>query len=177
MEEPTVVQLNELRQKILSWKKKYPIVYTRHNIYPHNKKAKNLIKLYDFIAANADVVIHLGMFSMKDFKIRYPNNNCIHTCVEHPLYLLKKNDITKKEAREFFGISEKSKVLLSFGALRNKKEFKLLFGAFQKIKLKNKKLFISRKPGFRFEIPFLIRSYTLNGYYDRLYKKIMGYYL
>ncbi|WP_139958085.1 glycosyltransferase family 4 protein [Flavicella sediminum] len=141
-EEPTEVQLSTLESQLLFWKKHSKIVVVLHNAHPHYNDSKRFVQLYDLVLRNADGIIHLGNFSKNKYAARYKNAN--HIVIEHPLYTMLPNTVSRNEAREKLGISKKSKVILVFGALRSAEEEKMVLKAFQKLKLKDKILVIPR---------------------------------
>lgn len=171
--EPSEIQIENFKKVFFTWKKNHPIVYTRHNIYPHYNDSEILIELYDFICKNVNRVIHLGIFSKNDFILRYDNTLCSHKVIEHPLYELKNNTVTKEGARAYFNIKNTKNIVLSFGKLRDVEEFNLLFHAYRKLRCKNKMLFISKKINFKFKPPVNVCSYSFNKYYDIYYKKLL----
>ena len=47
------------------------IVITRHNYLPHSQNPERFETLYEVIYKTVDAVIHLGAYSIKEYKIRY----------------------------------------------------------------------------------------------------------
>lgn len=164
--EPSIEELNSFIEVFNEWKKEFIIVYTRHNIYPHYKKTKNFIKLYDFVANNVDAVIHFGNFSIKEFSDRYPNFNGKHRFIEHPLYLQKQKFIPKNEARNHLNIPLNAKVVLVFGYIRSQEEVKLILNSFYNVKTKNKLLFVSKR--IKIKAPNWMYSYKIKKWYEHL---------
>lgn len=99
------------------------IVATCHNLHAHiNDNQANL--LYDILYAHADAIHHLGMFSYHLFLHRYPN--CHHFVAEHPIFF----DITalqlhQNECRKRLSLPMRKKMILAFGAFRNREEKQL----------------------------------------------------
>ena len=152
-----------------SWTKKYKIVYTRHNVYPHSNTSNYYRELYDFISVKADVVIHMGNYSIKEFKTCYPKSDNIQKLIEHPLYLKKTNTISKQEARAYFGLNDEQKVILVFGQIRNNEERKMVMSAFRKLNIKNKVLLANRMK--KFKLPAFLGT-RFNYSYNKLMFKM-----
>lgn len=120
---------------------KTQIIVTRHDI--SNLRNKPWDNLYELVYYYADLVVHLGEYSLNDFKKRYDFKN-INIIIPHPLYVNLKNDVTKNEARKLLNIKETSKVLLVFGNIRKTQEMKSILKVFLRIKNKNKVLLTTR---------------------------------
>lgn len=163
--EPTLQELEMFFSVFMEWKKRFKVVYTRHNIYPHYKKTKNYIKLYDFIANNVDSVIHFGNYSIEDYKNRYSNFIGLHRFIEHPLYLKNKKNKSKEETRELLNIPLKSKVVLVVGYIRSNEERKLVLESFAKVDNSNKLLIITKD--IKHKAPLFLYSYKIKKLYER----------
>ncbi|MBV6485342.1 MAG: hypothetical protein KFKLKKLM_01903 [Flavobacteriales bacterium] len=141
---PSIEQLCDLEESLIEWKKTKKIVYTIHNNEPHIHINKNNKILYELIIKYADALIHLGKFSLTEFKKNYPNSiNKKMTIISHPAYTLFENNITKNEARNILKIPLHKKVILVFGSVRTNEEASLIFNAFNKVKTNDKFLLIS----------------------------------
>lgn len=141
---PTDKQLDDLEKNFMEWKKTKKIVYTRHDAEPHVHTNKNNKLLYELVIKYADAIIHLGKYSLTEFKKKYPNYlNKKMTIISHPAYTLFENNSTKNEARNILKIPLHKKVILVFGSVRTNEEAGLIFNAFNQVKNNNKFLLIS----------------------------------
>ena len=168
---PTDSRLNSFKEKFNKWLKKKKIIYTRHNIYPHTLRTDNFIELYDFVCYNVHGVIHLGKYSVDDYKKRYKNSKAKHAMIEHPMYLsIKKQKFIYKNHQK----PKNSRInLLVFGSIRLRDELNLILSAFSKLEKKYKIIFSSNVIFY----PFLIRIFYLQFLYKfiyRLFYKIKG---
>jgi len=155
---PTNIEIKYFTERILFWKKKSKIVYTRHNNKPHYNTNKNVISLYNIIEKYADGIIHLGNFSKKETEKIY--NNQIHKIVEHHVYnhvYSNPMEIDKKTARAKLNIKDSKFVMLSFGAFRANEEKQLILNSFLKAKIPNKLLLAPRLELNDFKIPSIWR--------------------
>lgn len=75
-----------------------PIVYTRHNTLPH-KGDHRVCEAYRLIGEYADAVVHLGGYSLRQFRAKYPDSRQIHVVIPHHIYEgIYGPDITRGEA-------------------------------------------------------------------------------
>lgn len=150
--EPTDLQLTFLNEKIKEWRVHLKIVYVVHNEKRHYGSTKNFKKLYDLILRSSDVMVHLGMHSLKNYQLKYPDTS--HICISHPLYEQPFILYDKVAARNQLNIPLDSKVIISPGTIRNHEERKLIIKAFKKLKLKNKFLLVPRMYYKKIDIDF-----------------------
>ncbi|MCC9168230.1 hypothetical protein [Pontibacter harenae] len=146
--EPTDKQLNLLESRLQHWSKKAKIICTRHNLHPHYRDTKAFLKLYDIVYSYCNGVIHLGEFSKTEYLTRYKNNYFIRPqqqfVIPHQLYPNLPNLHSVTSARKKIGIGKEQKVMLVFGALRDKEEFDIVLDSFRNLNIKNKCLIANR---------------------------------
>lgn len=136
--EPTLEQLREFELKLRIWKKNSKIIYTIHNLFPHSGRTEIYDKLYNVIAENTDLFIHMGEFSKSLFQEKYPYAK--HKILRHPLFEKTYRKIEKEWAREKLGIDKNAIVFISPGRIRNLKERKFVLKFFRSVDIKNKVL-------------------------------------
>ncbi|KQB44216.1 Glycosyl transferase group 1 [Flavobacterium daejeonense] len=136
--EPTEEQLKDFELALNEWKKKSKIIYTVHNLYPHSGNTKIYERLYEIIACNADLFIHLGYFSENLFKDKYPLVE--HKVLRHPLFDKTYRKFKKDYAREKLGIEKDAIVFITPGRIRNLNEKKFILKAFKSVHINNKVL-------------------------------------
>ena len=120
------------------------IAYTRHNARPHVDDNPLLIQAYDIVERSADLIFHMGEYSMKEFLDKHPESSSKNVVVPHHTYARISRSVTRKEAREWFGLSEDDKVVLSFGVFRNDDERNLLLSAVKGCNIENLKVLAPR---------------------------------
>jgi len=111
------------------------IVYTAHNILPHEdseKQAKGMRFAFSIIYKySRKIVVHsqyskdrlISLFGVPEKKI---------SIIYHGDYLfMRQKEMTQKEARKILGIAEDKKVILQFGAIREYKGLDTLIYAFK----------------------------------------------
>ena len=140
---PTKTEVIFLERIIKEIKEKsIKIVYTRHNETPHYSTDANTLKCYQIIEQNADAIVHLGNYGIKEFK---EITKCKHFIIPHHIYdSIYSNNITLKEARSKLGIPLNKFVFLTFGVYRDREEVDLVLAAYKRIKIKNKLLLAPR---------------------------------
>lgn len=149
--QPSLKELNDLELHFSEWKKHSKIVYTMNDFQSHYDDNKDFECLFQLVYKYADAVIHLGNYSMREYK-NFFLPQCLHTVINHPLYeslLFQK----KKEISEIIPINLEDKFIVSVvGRIRSKEEMSLIFKIFRKFPVKNKFLIVPRM--FQFiEIP------------------------
>lgn len=114
------------------------IIWTAHNLNPHEKKYKNLI--YPTIVKESHGIIVQSQIGKKLLINKYPFavKKQIIT-IPHGNYIgVYPNEITKKQARDKLKIIEEETVFLNFGLQRDYKNVYLVYQAFKKsLKLNN----------------------------------------
>lgn len=159
-ERPSVVHI----QSILSPRKDWvlilltkmlgiPVVYTVHNILPHEEEergASGLRSAFSIIYKNSKRLIAHSesnkMELIREFGISPEKINVIPH--GNYLFLVPSEAITKEEARKKIGLNESDKVILSFGAIRKYKGIDYLIRAFKKVveEIPDSRLLIAGKP-------------------------------
>lgn len=159
---PSPGQVAELGERLRMLREQgIPIVYTRHNTLPH-KGDDRVREAYRLIGEYADAVVHLGDYSLRQFRERYPDSRQIHAVIPHHIYEgVYGPGITRGEARQRLGIPADSFVVLAFGAFRHAFERKLTWRAFRRLHVSEKFLLAPR-----------LWPYTLNGSYRRGLKRL-----
>lgn len=145
---PTLDQIMKLKNALVFWKKRAKIVITRHNYHPHSGQNKQFEELYTMVYGFADLVIHLGEFSKREYLDRYKNFDFIkaqsHEVIFHPYFISYPNIVSKIEARKKLNIKLNSIVFLVFGKIRNKAEKNYILDFFEKVSFPNKLLLVPR---------------------------------
>ncbi len=148
--EPNIKELIYLEKILDIWKKNNTkIVVTRHNFSRHsfgNKsiyEKSNYDKLYELVYSYSNGIIHLGKFSLDDFKKRYQEfkYDVENAIIPHGIYEKYPNNSNKVSAREKLNIPKNAKVVLVFGTLRNFEEVNFIQNVFKEVQL-NKKILI-----------------------------------
>jgi glycosyltransferase involved in cell wall biosynthesis len=92
-----------------------------HNLKPHTKKDKNILRLYELLYLQADVIVHMGMYSCELLQSQYPNAQ--HVVIPHHIYDDVYNfSISQEEARQRLHLPTDKKIILSFGKFRTEEE-------------------------------------------------------
>ena len=122
------------------------IAYTRHNTRPHVDDNPFLAKAYELVENSSDIVFHMGEYSRKEFMSSHPASVARHVVVPHHTYARIPRTVTKKEAREWFGLSDDDRVVLSFGVFRSEDEQRLLVEAAMNSRVEKLKVLAPRFP-------------------------------
>ena len=148
---PTDVELLLLEKVLKNWQENgAKIVITRHNYLPHSTNPERFETLYEIVYKNVDAVIHLGAYSIKEYKIRYEGllpKKQVQAYISHPIFTNYPNTVTKSEARQHLNIGKDTVVMLVFGEVRKASEKNLVLDAFDAIDTKDKLLIA---PGWKF---------------------------
>lgn len=105
-------------------KSKPIIVCTCHNLCSHNSKSQS-VAAYDIAYKYTDVFIHLGKYSLKILKDKYPSAK--HVIIPHHVYdTIYKTKYSKDEGLKKLSLPNKL-YAISFGAFRNSNEKELFF--------------------------------------------------
>ena len=92
-----------------------------HNLKPHTNKDKNVLRLYEVLYQQADVMVHMGKYSRDLLQSQYPNIK--HIVIPHHIYdNVLPFSISQQEARQRLHLPQDKKIILSFGKFRNNKE-------------------------------------------------------
>ncbi len=136
--------LKKLEKRLLFWKELgTKIAVTCHNKLPHEQKELDK-EIYNLIYSNADGIIHLGNYSLNEFKTSSQYKDKEQIVIYHPNYLDLKSSMSKTEARKRLGLNNEDIVFMSFGKIRKQEEEDMLVTAFSMFEnKKNKKLIIT----------------------------------
>ena len=92
-----------------------------HNLKPHTNKDKNVLRLYEVLYQQADVMVHMGKYSRDLLQSQYPNIK--HIVIPHHIYdNVLSFSVSQQEARQRLHLPQDGKIILSFGKFRNEKE-------------------------------------------------------
>lgn len=143
---PTEESFQKVEDALKYWSSKAKVVVTRHNILPNKNQPLKYVPLYDLVYSYADAIIHLGEWSLQEFNREYPQicRECLQRVIPHPIYEGYPNIVSRTNARQYLNISEKDKVILCFGSIRDKNQFRMVFKAFRTLEIPNKCLLIPR---------------------------------
>ncbi|HSW89030.1 MAG TPA: glycosyltransferase [Candidatus Saccharimonadales bacterium] len=112
---------------------RYKLVWTIHNILPHNTLTANDMFITKFLCKVSDAKIVHSQFTVTELE----NSGCdIHkiTIIPHGNYISSyENRITKREARNFLEIEQQAFVFLFFGEIKLYKGIDDLLKAFKSI--------------------------------------------
>lgn len=154
--EPSDEQLKELARSIIEWKKKSVLIYTKHDFQRNKGTTTNFTKLFNLIEKYSDVWIHLGEFSQKFYRKKFPLAR--HEIVYHPLYLNSFKPVDESVAREKLHIDKNAFVVIVPGTIRNYAERDLVLKAFESINIINKVLIcINMRVELRYDFPGRIK--------------------
>ena len=141
-------------EKRLNWFKEHEvkIVYTVHNIKPHDGLDKNDKDIFHAVLSSADILVHHCVSSQSLIKKEYSsilNVRQKNIVCRHGHYLIHYERIDKKLARAKYGIPEDKIVILNFGAQREYKNESFLLRIFENLLEPRKFLLIAG----RFDMP------------------------
>jgi D-inositol-3-phosphate glycosyltransferase len=114
----------------------FPIVYTVHNVLPHNNKSTDMHTVFQKIYHAADhLIVHAERNKqdlINDFSLRAEKISVIpHGSYD---FFARQNALSQNDARAALQISQAKKVILFFGAIRRNKGLEYLLDAFQHVK-------------------------------------------
>ena len=117
----------------------YPVVYTAHNVLPHDKAERDApgMKLsYDLIYALTDRIIAHGTSVKKELLSEFPQDPDRIAVIPHGDYTFANTgeSLSSQEAKLWLGIPGDARLLLAFGAIRPYKGIPDLFQAFSRVK-------------------------------------------
>jgi len=149
----TILPIAKLRGK--------KIIITIHNVKPHEKSFiknflnKSVINLAD------EYIVHSE--DNKRLFLQETKTNKKINVIPHGIIEIKKSKESSSRLRKKYGFSDKDKILLFFGNIRDYKGLDILLKSLNKIKLQNIKIIIAGKPWESFdEYNNLITKYNLN---------------
>jgi glycosyltransferase involved in cell wall biosynthesis len=90
--------------------RRIPVVWTAHNLTPHEKRPDAFDPIYDLWAATADAIIHHSHTGMERFRERYPSSDgALHVVIPHghfgELWSDHLDDTAREEAERALGLS------------------------------------------------------------------------
>lgn len=104
------------------------IISTCHNISPHYSNNKMATESYKIVYSNADVIVHLGDYSVKELEKKGIESR--HVIIPHHTFDTVYNlNASREEARKYLRIPQNKKVVLCFGAFRDEEERMLVINA------------------------------------------------
>lgn len=117
-------------------------VYTRHNAVPHYTNPV-MRHAYEVVESCSDTVVHMGRFSLIEFRGHYPSSN--NVIIPHHIYENTYDEkITRAEARSKLNIAQDRFVVTAFGKFRNNDEIRMVLKSFLKLPVREKLLLAPR---------------------------------
>jgi hypothetical protein len=141
---PTQEQLMTFEHELTQWKKHSKIVYTLNDFGSHYDSKNKFHELFKLIYKYADGVVHLGKFSLENYKKHF-SSDCLHTIIYHPLYTRLQDNFETIDFQNLVTVDLSDKYIVAVpGSIRSKEELKLILKIFKKIPVQNKLLVIPR---------------------------------
>ena len=115
-------ELEQVGQRLVLLKERGIRIFLQiHNLKPHTNKNTNVLRLYELLYQQADVMVHMGCYSRDLLQKQYPQAR--HVVIPHHIYddVLSFN-ISQVEARQRLHLPTDKKIILSFGKFRNNEE-------------------------------------------------------
>ena len=136
------------------------IIITVHNIKPHEKSLiKNLLNISVLSLAD-EYVVHSKY--NRDLFLEETKTKKIVNVIPHGVINIEKSKLSREILKKKYGFSNKNKIILFFGNIRDYKGLDILLESLKYIKDKNFKLIVAGKPWNDFERYFsLIEKYNL----------------
>ena len=122
------------------WRSKSKITITIHNQLSH-RRYKLDRQLYREVYQFCDGMIHFGSFSYNLFKEKYP---CMHSIIPHIQYADHYPHVNKFIARKKLGISNREKLFVIPGQIRNLSEQRIIEHGLKSIKGPLKAIFLRK---------------------------------
>lgn len=115
------------------------VTITIHNERPHGEYGGLFRKYFENIYSLCDAFIHMGYASENLLKEQYPEQVVAKPSfiIPHGDYKLFPDEISRGAAREKLNIENNEKVILSFGAIRSKRELELGIRSFKQADISN----------------------------------------
>jgi beta-1,4-mannosyltransferase len=122
------------------------VVWTVHNVVPHDQQLELDRKVYEGIVARTDLMLHHCPRSIEIVKQRYDvPERCAHAVAPHGNYAAYPSGVGRPEARRALAIPDDAYVFLHFGAIRGYKGLDLLLRAFRGVRHPQKWLLVAGK--------------------------------
>ncbi len=136
--------INNLTDRINILKQKGAIIAAFfHDANPHFCKNDWYNQLFRTVFTNMDIIFHLGNYSVKLLNQMYPETQKLtNVVIKHALFESIPNQISKKQARQKFGLNKNDFVITFLGTFRSQAEVMLMYKIFKRLNIKNKKLLI-----------------------------------
>lgn len=112
------------------------VIATCHNLVPHYSKNQDEVRCYELVYANADLIFHLGMYSMNLFKIKYCNAKNV-LLPHHVLDEIYTNLPDKIESAKKLNLQFGKSYILCFGAFRDDEERRIVIELARELKSQN----------------------------------------
>ena len=97
------------------------IIVQVHNLKPHTRNDNNILRLYELLYLQADIIVHMGVYSRELLQPQYPNAQ--HVVIPHHIYDdVYSFNIPQEEARQRLHLPTDKKIILSFGKFRTEEE-------------------------------------------------------
>lgn len=115
-------ELEQVGQRLVLLKERGIRLFMQiHNLKPHTNKDPNVLRLYELLYSQADVMVHMGNYSRELLQPQYPNAQ--HVVIPHHIYdNVLPFSVSQQEARQRLHLPQSKKIILSFGKFRNDKE-------------------------------------------------------
>lgn len=143
------------------------IISTCHNLEPHYCSDINRKEAYDVVYRKADMMLHLGNYSLDIMKQRFPEAN--HVLLPHQTYDSIYDNLPDRDAAcRKIGLNPKHKYVICFGAFRDDEERLIIKDLADKFK----------NSGVYFIAPAYkeVSKRGITGRLLRKYEKIKNYY-
>ena len=122
---PTQNDIHRFKLRLMEFKSHGGmIVVTCHNLKPHYSKKSTRIKAYDIVYSLADVIIHLGNYSMDIMKQKYPIAK--HVVCYHHTYDTMYTKVGRDSCIKALNLDAKKRYILCFGEFRDDEERRLV---------------------------------------------------
>jgi len=114
--------ITRISRRMMQLKEKGIKIFVQvHNLKPHTRNNKNILRLYELLYLQADVIVHMGRYSYELLQSQYPNAQ--HVVIPHHIYdNVYSFGISQEEARQRLHLPTDKKIILSFGKFRNDEE-------------------------------------------------------
>ena len=114
--------ITRMSHRLIQLKEKGIRIFVQvHNLKPHTKNDKNILRLYELLYSQAGVIVHMGRYSCELLESQYPNAQ--HVVIPHHIYDdVYSFNIPQEEARLRLHLPTDKKIVLSFGKFRNDEE-------------------------------------------------------
>lgn len=170
---------HELNERLFDLKEKgIKIVATCHNLQPHKNASKDRFYSYEVVYNCADVIFHLGEYSLDLLKDKYVQAN--HVLIQHHVYDTVYTAIpSKQDALEMLNLDKNKKYVLCFGQFRNNDEREMVIKLSKALRLDGYNILA---PGFspvahkRRNIKILLETRIKYLYYTIKYPNIIKCY-